>query len=186
MSSPDKFRQLARGEAADVRALEERRRLPREKLGRHCQRLREVYVSNQPLRRMSRPGTREPLPPRALAPELDYRGDARPAFPMAHSAGQSFFGRRSFVNRVWAAYFGVGLVEPVDNFSVANPPSNAPLLTPWPTTSPSMATTSAVWSAHPAVANLPALRHPQCTNASDRTNYARGYVAGCREVVVEC
>jgi hypothetical protein len=35
---------------------------------------------------------------------------------------------RSFVNRVWAHYFGVGLVEPVDNLSVANPPSNQRLL----------------------------------------------------------
>jgi hypothetical protein len=35
---------------------------------------------------------------------------------------------RSFVNRVWAHYLGVGLVEPVDNFSVANPPSNERLL----------------------------------------------------------
>ncbi len=35
---------------------------------------------------------------------------------------------RSIVNRVWAVYFGVGLVDPVDNFSVANLPSNARLL----------------------------------------------------------
>jgi hypothetical protein len=35
---------------------------------------------------------------------------------------------RSFVNRVWAHYFGVGLVEPVDDFSQANPPTNARLL----------------------------------------------------------
>jgi hypothetical protein len=32
------------------------------------------------------------------------------------------------VNRVWAAYFGLGLVNPVDGFSVANPPSNPQLL----------------------------------------------------------
>jgi hypothetical protein len=35
---------------------------------------------------------------------------------------------RSFVNRVWAHYFGVGLVNPVDDFSLANPPTNARLL----------------------------------------------------------
>src|SRR5262249_33286030 len=38
------------------------------------------------------------------------------------------FFARAFVNRVWAHYLGVGLVEPVDNFSVANPPSNERLL----------------------------------------------------------
>jgi len=35
---------------------------------------------------------------------------------------------RSIVNRVWAAYFNVGIVEPVDDLSLANPPSNEPLL----------------------------------------------------------
>jgi len=35
---------------------------------------------------------------------------------------------RAFVNRVWAAYFGVGIVEPPDDHNLANPPSNAPLL----------------------------------------------------------
>jgi hypothetical protein len=34
----------------------------------------------------------------------------------------------SFVNRVWGHYFGVGLVDPVDSFSQANPPSNRRLL----------------------------------------------------------
>lgn len=38
------------------------------------------------------------------------------------------FFARSFVNRVWAHYFGVGLVDPVDDFSQANPPSNERLL----------------------------------------------------------
>jgi hypothetical protein len=32
------------------------------------------------------------------------------------------------VNRVWAVYFGIGLVDPVDDFSVANPPSHPKLL----------------------------------------------------------
>jgi hypothetical protein len=38
------------------------------------------------------------------------------------------FFARSFVNRIWAHYFGVGLVDPVDDFSQANPPTNARLL----------------------------------------------------------
>jgi len=32
------------------------------------------------------------------------------------------------VNRVWAAFFGRGFVEPVDDFRVSNPASNEPLL----------------------------------------------------------
>ena len=35
---------------------------------------------------------------------------------------------RALVNRVWAAYFGVGIVEPADDLNLANPPSNAALL----------------------------------------------------------
>lgn len=35
---------------------------------------------------------------------------------------------RSIVNRIWAGYFNVGIVEPVDDLSLANPPSNDALL----------------------------------------------------------
>ncbi|MCH7589207.1 MAG: DUF1553 domain-containing protein [Chloroflexi bacterium] len=35
---------------------------------------------------------------------------------------------RAFVNRVWAAYFNVGIVNPPDNLALGNPPSNKPLL----------------------------------------------------------
>jgi hypothetical protein len=35
----------------------------------------------------------------------------------------------SFVNRVWSHYFGIGIVDPPDDFNMANPPSNKALLT---------------------------------------------------------
>jgi hypothetical protein len=35
---------------------------------------------------------------------------------------------KAFVNRVWANYFGVGIVNPTDDMNLANPPSNADLL----------------------------------------------------------
>lgn len=35
---------------------------------------------------------------------------------------------KAIVNRVWAAYFGVGIIEPADDLNLANPPSNALLL----------------------------------------------------------
>ena len=34
----------------------------------------------------------------------------------------------AFVNRVWHNYFGRGIVDPVDDMNMANPPSNKPLL----------------------------------------------------------
>ncbi len=38
------------------------------------------------------------------------------------------FFARSFVNRIWGHYYGIGIVHPVDDFSLANPPSNDKLL----------------------------------------------------------
>ena len=35
---------------------------------------------------------------------------------------------KAFVNRMWAHFFGRGLVDPIDDMRVTNPPSNAPLL----------------------------------------------------------
>ena len=34
----------------------------------------------------------------------------------------------AFVNRVWYQYFGTGIVSPVDDFNLGNPPSNRELL----------------------------------------------------------
>ncbi|MCC9605892.1 DUF1549 domain-containing protein [Blastopirellula sp. JC732] len=35
---------------------------------------------------------------------------------------------KAIVNRVWSVYFNVGIVDPVDDLSLGNPPSNGPLL----------------------------------------------------------
>jgi hypothetical protein len=43
------------------------------------------------------------------------------------SAKNPYFAK-AFVNRVWANYFGVGIVNPPDDLNLANPPSNAELL----------------------------------------------------------
>lgn len=92
-------------------------------------RLREVYVSPRSTRRLVHPETGRPLAPRALGgPELPDDGDPRKClFDWLVAPDNPYFAR-SFVNRVWAVYFGAGLVEPVDGFSVTNPPSNPRLL----------------------------------------------------------
>jgi hypothetical protein len=95
--------------------------------------LREVYVrangtASQPL---PDPDTRKPLPPRALGGPviaLENGKDPRVAlFDWMQAADNPFFAR-SFVNRVWGHYLGTGIVHPVDDFSLANPPSNEKLL----------------------------------------------------------
>jgi hypothetical protein len=113
--------------AATARLLEERRRTG---LGeKPVPRLREVFVSGTNVRRLSSPETNGPLPAKALGgPAIPFEGDARVRlFGWLRAPDNPFFAR-AFVNRVWAHYFGAGIVEPVDGFSVANPPSNEELL----------------------------------------------------------
>lgn len=92
--------------------------------------IRQIHISNQDMQPMPHPETGAVLPPKALGgPEFAYdKGDAREQlFKWLVQPDNPYFAR-SFVNRVWAHYFGAGLVDPVDNFSVANPPSNEKLL----------------------------------------------------------
>jgi hypothetical protein len=92
--------------------------------------VREVFISDQ-ARSLPTPDEKKPLGAKALGgPTIAIQKgqDARvELFAWLRSPDNPYFAR-SFVNRVWGHYFGVGLVEPVDNFSLANPPTNAKLL----------------------------------------------------------
>ncbi len=54
--------------------------------------------------------------------------DPREAFVDWLTAPSNPYFAKAAVNRVWAAFFGRGFVEPVDDFRVSNPASNEPLL----------------------------------------------------------
>ena len=56
-----------------------------------------------------------------------HRRPARGAGRLADRARNPYF-TRSIANRVWANFFGRGIVEPVDDLRVSNPASNEPLL----------------------------------------------------------
>lgn len=59
---------------------------------------------------------------------LNEFADARqPLMDWLRSPENPYFAR-AFVNRVWASYFNVGIVEPPDDMSLGNPPSNKELL----------------------------------------------------------
>ena len=93
--------------------------------------VKEVFNSDLP-RQVKNPGTNRISPARVLGSTelLRFVGGDDPRVKLAAwvtSPGNPFFAK-SFVNRVWAHYFGVGLVNPVDDFSLANPPTNAKLL----------------------------------------------------------
>jgi Protein of unknown function (DUF1549)/Protein of unknown function (DUF1553) len=81
-------------------------------------------------------GKKKPAGPRSLKPKLlgdaelplDSPGDLRgPLMTWLQKPDNPYFAR-AFVNRVWASYFNVGIIEPPDDLSLANPPSNAALL----------------------------------------------------------
>lgn len=93
--------------------------------------VREVFIGAGRRPALPEPDTNRPLPPKALGGpviEVDKGKDPRVAlYDWLHKPDNPFFAR-SFVNRVWGHYFGIGIVDPVDNFSLANPPSNEKLL----------------------------------------------------------
>jgi len=57
----------------------------------------------------------------------DYDDPREPLMEWLVSDRNPYFAR-SIVNRVWAHYFQVGIVDPPDDFNAANPPSNKELL----------------------------------------------------------
>lgn len=75
----------------------------------------------------------DPHPTRArllggpLVPLTRYDDPRVPLMEWLRSRDNPYFAR-AFVNRVWASYFNVGIVNPPDDLSLANPPSNAELL----------------------------------------------------------
>ncbi len=103
---------------------------------RQIQPHREVYVQNAKQGNYLRhPDTNAPLPVRPPGgpdllpaarqmPSEDFRDEL--ADWMTKPDNPYF--AANFANRVWAHYFGIGIVNPVDNFAVGNPPSNPELL----------------------------------------------------------
>ncbi len=93
--------------------------------------IREVFIEAGRGNPLPDPDTNKPLGAKALGgPEIPIEKGADPRqalFDWMRRPDNPFFAR-AFVNRVWGHYFGVGIVDPVDNFSLANPPSNPKLL----------------------------------------------------------
>lgn len=109
----------------------ERRKAQMGKNNRQVLQVREIFVGAPGKGVMNHPETNKPLAPKFLGgPEIKLEAgkDAREAlFNWLKQPDNPYFSR-SFVNRVWGHYFGIGIVNPVDDFSLANPPSNPELL----------------------------------------------------------
>jgi hypothetical protein len=77
------------------------------------------------------PGSNRVIQPKALGgPEMKLSPgeDVRVKLAGWLTSPENPYFARSFANRVWAHYFGIGVVHPVDDFSQANPPTNPRLL----------------------------------------------------------
>lgn len=79
------------------------------------------------------------IQPRTGVPQLPAPLDAEPIDPNATNdrrevladwltSPENPYFTRSIVNRVWAAYFGIGLVDPVEDLRASNPASNEQIL----------------------------------------------------------
>jgi hypothetical protein len=76
------------------------------------------------------PRTGKAQPPRPLdgdALPFESEGDRRVHLANWLTSPDNPYFSRAITNRVWANFFGLGLVENVDDLRLTNPPSNAPL-----------------------------------------------------------
>jgi hypothetical protein len=90
---------------------------------------RTLYVADrgdliQPLRGKPQP----PAPLDAEPIDIDSPEDRRVVLAQWMTAPENPYFTRAIVNRVWAAYFGQGLVNPVDDMRTSNPASNPALM----------------------------------------------------------
>lgn len=98
--------------------------------GRNGDGLRTLYVSTNG--ELIQPASGKPQKPAPLDGEplpFESRTDRRVHLASWLTSPDNHYFSRSIANRVWANYFGVGLVESVDDMRVSNPASNDELLT---------------------------------------------------------
>ncbi|MEM7232499.1 MAG: DUF1549 domain-containing protein, partial [Planctomycetota bacterium] len=71
-----------------------------------------------------------PMPARVLgaAKPVEHDGDPRPPLASWLTSPKNDLFSRNLANRIWAQLMGRGIVEPVDDVRVSNPPSNEPLM----------------------------------------------------------
>ncbi len=127
------FTQVRHGQSTELRigvldALEARRKQPTEPKPPALPKLSEIYLTER-IQDFKDPATNNLLLPKPLGgPEFLLANDRREQLAdWLVGEGKDQFAR-AFVNRVWAIYFGRGLVEPLDAFSATNPPTHPELL----------------------------------------------------------
>ena len=91
---------------------------------------RETIIFNSGGGEVKHPIGNRPMPPKFLggnAPDVKGK-DRRVVLAKWLASPENPWFATSFANRVWAHFFGSGIVEPVDDFRVSNPATNPELL----------------------------------------------------------
>ena len=85
-------------------------------------------VVGDPIPKVEKPVVKEARLLGGQTVNLTKHDDIRvPVMEWMRKPDNPFFAK-ALVNRVWARYFGVGIVDPADDLNLANPPSNGALL----------------------------------------------------------
>lgn len=147
--------------------------------------LREVYLTAAPKAPAAKPNSKDAKPaatPSALTArllggatiDLTKCDDPRvPVMDWLRSPENPFFAK-AMVNRIWAHYFGRGIIEPADDLNLANPPSNGPLLD-YLSQGFIRSGFDLKWLHREILASDAYQRswHPNATNEQDRRNFSR-------------
>jgi hypothetical protein len=92
---------------------------------------RELIIFNSGGGEVNHPIGGRQMPPKFLGgPVADVQGkDRRVVLAEWLTSADNPYFASSVANRVWAHFFGIGIVEPVDDIRISNPPSNPELIT---------------------------------------------------------
>jgi hypothetical protein len=107
-------------------------------------------------------------------PEASPDGDRRKTLAAWMTAPDNPWFARNFVNRIWARFLGRGIIEPVDDLRVTNPPTNPELLDAL-----SKNFVDSGFDFHALIRTITASRtyqlssKPNETNLRDESNYSR-------------
>lgn len=91
---------------------------------------RETIIYNRGGGEVNHPVTRRPMPPKFLGGDVaktDGR-DRRDVMAEWLASPQNTYFAQNFANRMWAHFFGIGIIDPVDDVRISNPASNPELL----------------------------------------------------------
>ena len=92
---------------------------------------RESVIYNRNTGEINHPVHKKPMPPKFLGgetPEIKKGTDRRQVLADWLASPDNPFFARNLANIVWSHFFGQGIIEPVDDVRISNPPSNPELL----------------------------------------------------------